>query len=160
MRHSTISLRRVRHHHYHPLTPVGMVLALLAWSLLAVQPCGTAFASAWSHHPPGSAQQGQPDIPLHTGKPAPVTHEAGTDVEHHNHGVPHDIVHCLMEEVDTVGFSALLNADGENPSKVDPSLVGNAIPLLEAPRSVSIPSAPARASPLNQQYLLTLRLRL
>lgn len=160
MRHSAISLGRVRHH-LHPSAPLGVVLALLAWSLLAVQPCGTGFASVWIHHHPDPAQQGQRGgTLLHAGKPAPVTYEAGTDVEHHNYGLPHDMVHCLMEEADPIELSALLSADGENPSKVDPSLVGNAIPLLEAPRSASVPSAPARASPLNRQYLLTLRLRL
>ncbi len=70
------------------------------------------------------------------------------------------MTHCLVEGPYTIVPTALVSVDGENASKVDPSIVASLSPLLKASSSICIPTAPADASFLNLQYLLTQRLRL
>lgn len=137
-----------------------MVLALLAWSVLIVQPCGPAFAATWGAHP--FTAHAEPYAAVHSATEC-LGHAcrlAEPDAVHHCHGLPHDRAHCLTDSAYAVALAGLAKAEETTAAQVNVAFVVNVPPVLNAVPFDDIPSAPARASPLNRQYLHTLRLRL
>ncbi len=149
-------MRHLRRHR-HPAAPVGLVLALLAWSLFAVQPCSVAFALDDPH--PHATHHAQPDTGMHADSSHPANHARHGDAVHGDcPGLPHDVAHCLSDGEH--GSVALASAAEAKPFQAEAVLPAAVIPVLQAARFRVIPPAPARASPLNLQYLFTQRLRL